>query len=116
MSVGRGGSGGRIGAALRGMSLRARLLLVLAVLTAAGLVAADVATYAALRSSLVKRVDNSLDTSGRAVQGCSRVRTWGAPGRDRDSVSAASLRSVCSRPGCTSRSGQPTARPLSSAR
>ena len=80
MSVGRGGSGGRIGAALRGMSLRARLLLVLAVLTAAGLVAADVATYAALRSSLFKRVDNSLDTSGRAVAGVLSRPHEGGPG------------------------------------
>ncbi|MDP9259259.1 MAG: HAMP domain-containing histidine kinase [Actinomycetota bacterium] len=81
MSVGRGGSGGRIGAALRGMSLRARLLLALAVLSAAGLVAADVATYAALRSSLFQRVDNSLDTSAHAVAGVlSRPRPDG-PGR-----------------------------------
>ena len=77
----RGRSGGRVGAALRGMSLRARLLLVLAVLSAAGLVAADVATYAALRSSLFKRVDNSLATSANAVAGVlSRPRQDG-PGR-----------------------------------
>jgi two-component system OmpR family sensor kinase len=81
MSFGRGGSGGRIGAALQGMSLRARLLLVLAVLTAAGLVAADVATYTALRSSLFKRVDNSLDTSGRAVSGVLSRPREGGPGR-----------------------------------
>ena len=62
-----GRSGGRIGAALRGMSLRARLLLVLAVLSAAGLLAADVATYTALRSSLFQRVDTSLDTSATGV-------------------------------------------------
>ena len=75
----RGRSGGRIGTALRGMSLRARLLLVLAVLSAAGLIAADVATYAALRSSLFKRVDNSLATSANAVVGVlSRPRPDGA--------------------------------------
>ena len=62
-----GRSGGRIGAALRGMSLRARLLIVLAVVSAAGLVAADIATYAALRSSLFRRVDASLDTSATGV-------------------------------------------------
>jgi two-component system OmpR family sensor kinase len=65
----RGRSCGRVGAALRGMSLRARLLLVLAVLSAAGLVAADVATYTALRSSLFQRVDNSLDTSSNSIAG-----------------------------------------------
>jgi two-component system OmpR family sensor kinase len=62
-----GRSGGRIGAALRGMSLRARLLIVLAVVSAAGLVAADIATYAALRSSLFRRVDSSLDTSATGI-------------------------------------------------
>jgi two-component system OmpR family sensor kinase len=64
-----GRSGGRIGAALRGMSLRARLLVVLAVVSAVGLVAADIATYAALRSSLFRRVDSSLDTSANGVAG-----------------------------------------------
>jgi two-component system OmpR family sensor kinase len=63
----RGRSGGRVRAALRGMSLRARLLLVLAVLLAAGLLVADVATYTALRSQLFKRVDASLDSSSIAV-------------------------------------------------
>jgi two-component system OmpR family sensor kinase len=62
-----GRSGGRIGAALRGMSLRARLLVVLAVVSAVGLLAADVATYAALRSFLFQRVDSSLETSARGV-------------------------------------------------
>lgn len=45
------------------MSLRARLLAVVAALTLAGLVAADVATYVALRSFLVQRVDRTVDTS-----------------------------------------------------
>ena len=62
-----GRSSGRIGAALGGMSLRARLLLVLAVVSALGLVAADIATYAALRSQLFRRVDSSLDTSATGV-------------------------------------------------
>jgi hypothetical protein len=77
----RGRSGGRIGAALRAMSLRARLLLVLAVLSAAGLLAADVATYAALRSSLFKRVDNSLDSSANAVSGVLARQRPDGPGR-----------------------------------
>jgi two-component system OmpR family sensor kinase len=81
MRLGRGRSGGRIGAALRGMSLRARLLLVLALLSAAGLVAADVATYAALRSSLFQRVDNSLETSANAVAGVLSRPRGGGPGR-----------------------------------
>src|SRR5258707_8312951 len=82
MSFGRAGrSGGRIGTALRGMSLRARLLLVLAVLSAAGLVAADVATYASLRSSLFKRVDNPLATSANAVAGVLARPRDGGPGR-----------------------------------
>jgi two-component system OmpR family sensor kinase len=51
------------------MSLRARLLVVLAVLSAVGLLAADVATYAALRSSLFQRVDSSLDSSANGVAG-----------------------------------------------
>jgi two-component system, OmpR family, sensor kinase len=78
----RGRSGGRIGAALRAMSLRARLLLVLAVLSAAGLLAADVATYAALRSSLFKRVDNSLDSSANAVSGVLARQRPDGPGRE----------------------------------
>jgi len=65
----RGRSGGRVGAALRGMSLRARLLLVLAVLLGTGLLVADVVTYTALRSQLYKRVDASLDTNAEIVSG-----------------------------------------------
>ena len=42
------------------MTLRARLTLVLMVLVAAGLIVADVATFAALRSFLVQRVDQQL--------------------------------------------------------
>ena len=45
------------------MSLRARLLVVLAGLAIVGLLAADVATYAALRSFLVERVDHTVDGS-----------------------------------------------------
>jgi two-component system OmpR family sensor kinase len=49
------------------VSLRARLLLVLAVLAAAGLVVANVVTYTALRSFLVDRVDRSLAASTVAL-------------------------------------------------
>ena len=62
-----GRSGGRIGAAVRDMSLRARLLIVLGMVSAFGLLAADLATYAALRSSLFDRVDSSLDSSATGV-------------------------------------------------
>jgi len=51
------------------MSLRARLLLVLAVLLGAGLLVADVVTYTALRSQLFKRVDASLDSNAEVVAG-----------------------------------------------
>jgi two-component system, OmpR family, sensor kinase len=51
------------------MSLRARLLLVLAGLAVAGLLAADVATYAALKSFLVDRVDRTLTGSARTLMG-----------------------------------------------
>lgn len=50
------------------MSLRARLLAVLAVLAAAGLLAADLATYTALRSFLVDRVDATLAASAEALE------------------------------------------------
>ena len=45
------------------MSLRARLLVVLAGLAVVGLLVADVATYAALRSFLVQRVDRTVEGS-----------------------------------------------------
>jgi two-component system OmpR family sensor kinase len=50
------------------VSLRARLLAVLAVLAAAGLLAADLATYTALRSFLVDRVDATLAASAEALE------------------------------------------------
>jgi two-component system OmpR family sensor kinase len=57
------------------MSLRARLLVVLVVLSAAGLLAADVATYLTLRSFLFERVDRTLDTSADGISS-----TPGPPG------------------------------------
>ena len=45
------------------MTLRARLTLVLMALVAAGLIVADVATFAALRSFLVQRVDQQLNAA-----------------------------------------------------
>ena len=47
----------------RSLSLRARLILGVIVLAAVGLVAADFATYSALRSFLIDRTDTSLDAA-----------------------------------------------------
>ena len=49
------------------MSLRARLLLVLAGLAVVGLLVADGATYAALRSFLVQRVDHTVNGSAHLI-------------------------------------------------
>jgi two-component system OmpR family sensor kinase len=49
------------------VSLRARLLIVLAGLAVAGLLIADVVTYAALRSFLIDRVDRTLAASARTL-------------------------------------------------
>ena len=49
------------------MSLRTRLLLVLAALAAAGLTVAAFATYASLESFLVRRVDRTTEASARAL-------------------------------------------------
>ena len=50
------------------LSLRARLLLGVLVLAAAGLVVADVATYTSLRSSLIGRIDSTLDADHRGAE------------------------------------------------
>ena len=73
-----------VGYALREplVSLRARLLLVLAGLAVAGLLVADVVTYAALRSFLVDRVDRTLSASARTLQqplGAPRLRRPAGP-------------------------------------
>jgi two-component system OmpR family sensor kinase len=52
----------------RQLSLRARLILGVIVLSAIGLLAADFATYSALRSFLVGRTDTSLEAAHRAVE------------------------------------------------
>src|SRR5688500_816264 len=49
------------------MSLRARLLAALLVLAALGLAVSGVATYTALRSSLLERVDQQLDAAAAPV-------------------------------------------------
>lgn len=50
------------------MSIRAKLLLATAIIALVALVAADFATYAALRSFLYGQVDSSLELSHRAVE------------------------------------------------
>jgi two-component system, OmpR family, sensor kinase len=54
---------------MRRLSLRARLLLGVVVLTALGLVAADVATYSSLRSFLLHRVDAGLEAGRGLLEG-----------------------------------------------
>lgn len=50
------------------LSLRARLILAVIALAAAGLVAADVATYSSLRSFLIARTDSSLTEAHLGIQ------------------------------------------------
>jgi two-component system OmpR family sensor kinase len=52
------------------VSLRFRLLLALGVVAVAALVAADVATYSALRSFLLSRVDQGLQSSHMQIEQC----------------------------------------------
>lgn len=62
---------GRLAARLlpaRPLSLRARLLAVVLILVLCGLAVADVATYSRLRSFLLGRVDQQLDTAHRGVE------------------------------------------------
>jgi two-component system OmpR family sensor kinase len=52
------------------VSLRSRLLLALGVVAVAALIAADVATYSALRSFLLSRVDQDLQSSHMQIEQC----------------------------------------------
>ncbi len=61
---------------MRGLSLRARLVVGVLVLAFVGLAAADVATYTSLRSFLVQRVDNTLESDHHSVE----QRGRGGPG------------------------------------
>src|SRR5436305_13616627 len=53
---------------LRGVSLRARLVLAVLVLALVGFAAADIATYASLESFLIQRTDNTLAAQHREVK------------------------------------------------
>src|SRR6476660_6032391 len=59
------------------LSLRARLLLGVIAIAFAGLVTADVATYAALKSFLIDRVDSTLNSVHQGV-----ANVFFAPGHD----------------------------------
>jgi two-component system OmpR family sensor kinase len=61
------------------VSLRGRLLVVVALLAAVGLVAANVATYAALRSFLIDRTDRSLAASAQVLVQSLEDRRFGPP-------------------------------------
>ncbi|HEY7536488.1 MAG TPA: HAMP domain-containing sensor histidine kinase [Gaiellaceae bacterium] len=61
------------------LSLRARLVLGVLVVAAAGLVVADIATYAALRSSLLDRVDRSLEDDHHSAEGFLRTGDFARP-------------------------------------
>src|SRR6266536_944343 len=54
---------------MRGLSLRARLILGVIALAAIGLVAADIATYSSLRSFLLDRTDSALEAAHPAFEG-----------------------------------------------
>jgi two-component system OmpR family sensor kinase len=91
---------------LERLSLKARLVLGVIVLGAAGLAAADVATYASLRSFLVERTDESLRDLAR---GAERELRHGCAGRESRPPPGASpgdffqLRSAGGEVLCTSR-------------
>ena len=59
------------------MSLRGRLVLAVGAVALVALLVADVATYSALRSFLYQRVDQTLESAHRALEGGSRVEGGG---------------------------------------
>jgi two-component system, OmpR family, sensor kinase len=65
---------------LERLSLRARLVLCVIALAAAGLLVADAATYALLKSNLVARVDSSLTDDQHALHGYRGHEPNGPPG------------------------------------
>jgi len=65
----------------RRLSLRARLILGVIALAAAGLAVADVATYTSLRTFLVSRTDDSLDAAHVSAESA-LFRHHGGPGND----------------------------------
>src|SRR5262249_1568201 len=74
-----GGLHARIRAAMKRLSLRARLVLGVLVLGAAGLLAADALAYTQLRSFLVDRVDSTLNAEHHGAERAGR-EGFGGPG------------------------------------
>jgi two-component system OmpR family sensor kinase len=72
-------------------SLRTRLLLAVTVVALVGLVAADVATYAALRTFLVDRIDSSLDSANRPLTNLVIAQTRGPRGFGQNAADQAAL-------------------------
>src|SRR6478735_6018568 len=75
-------------------SLRARLLLAVTVVALVGLVVADIATYAALKTFLVDRIDSSLDTANRPltnllIEQTQPPREFGSDAANRAALAAA---------------------------
>src|SRR5215472_13678313 len=62
------------------LSLRARLLLGVIAIAAVGLVAADIATYSALKSFLLARVETTLNSVHPGVEGALFPRPGQGPG------------------------------------
>jgi len=71
------------------VSLKARLLAVVVSLTALGLVVAGIATYAALSSFLVDRVDHTASNSADAIARSAEHRGPGGPGAFVDAIGSA---------------------------
>jgi len=75
-------------------SLRARLLAAVAVVALVGLLVADLATYAALKSFLIDRIDSSLDSANRPLtnllfEQSDPVRQFGSDATSRAALAAA---------------------------
>lgn len=75
-------------------SLRARLLAAVAVVALVGLLVADIATYAALKSFLIDRIDSSLDSANRPltnllIEQSDPERQFGSDAADRAALAAA---------------------------
>ena len=76
---------------LRALSLRARLILGVVILAAAGLAVADLATYTSLRSFLISRTDDSLNAAHTSVEAALRGPRGGPGGGGHDGGSDHSL-------------------------
>ena len=82
----------RAGVGVRALSLRARLILGVVILGAAGLAVADLATYTSLRSFLISRTDDSLNAAHTSVEAALRGPGGGhGDGGGPDGVSGHSL-------------------------